>query len=42
MKEFFETPDIYVIRFDDEDIIVTSVEAEEDIGVELPNLPLKP
>jgi len=42
MKEFFEAPDIYVIRFGTDDIIVTSDEATGEEGIELPDLPIKP
>lgn len=41
MREFFETPDIKVIVFGYEDMITTSVEAEGEEGIELPDLPIK-
>ena len=42
MKDFFETPDIKVILFGTEDVIVTSDESTGDEGIELPDLPIKP
>lgn len=40
MKELFDAPDIEVIVVVTDDIIMTSSQADEDEGIELPDFPI--
>ena len=42
MKELFTDPEIRVIVFAGDDIIMTSEETTGNEGIELPDLPIKP